>query len=321
MTNRVLLTWMSVASAASGCGSATPAASGLDGGEDEPPHRASNVGSEIAAKLIDQSFQPYAGPFKDRTPAPAISSYRQDPVNALGSIYAKVAKPSKTCSSTDVSDFEYRRLIEERPDGCEPQVFPAITVARRFVDGKAAAEIDYIVGKAALGADFAYEFIVSEPVTATFRSTGKCIVETKIDALRIPHQTCDLRYVAGVVVTQVSYRQFKRLQSDVSASYFVKVGGSVYGSSEEIVNKWYLTVDTLDLTRFFVPDDATGFLGRPTQEKVAISGHPVVDERERAFLLESLSRANAYDFVANVNRHDSRSEEFEAEAEVEAETD
>jgi hypothetical protein len=66
--------------------------------------------------------------------------------------------------------------------------------------------------------------------------------------------------VAGIVVTQVSYRQYRQLSVDIGASYVVKIAGQAYGASEQLTNQWFLTVDVLDLTRFFNRSSSTGFL-------------------------------------------------------------
>ncbi len=224
------------------------------------PHK---VVDAIDEKLKESEFKVYDGPFEGRVPAPGISSYRQDPINALGSIFAKVAKSGATCSSTNADDFEFVRLVEQRPETCQSKAYPASTVAQMLVDGKTAASIEYIVGKTGVSAEYAYEFIVSEPITAVLVDTSKCLVSTQIQALRLPARTCDLKYIAGVVVTQVSYRQYRKLAVQGDASYVVKVAGEAYGSAEQLTNKWYMTVDPLDLTRFFTSNDS-GFLQNRT---------------------------------------------------------
>lgn len=283
------------------CGPDKPAEvpSGSGGNAPVDPPKPVDVGNDISSALKDQEFEAYNGPFWDRTPAPAISSYRQDPVSALGSIFAKVAKPSKTCLSTDATDYEYRRLIEQKPATCQSKTYPAATVASMLVDGKTATNIEYIVGKASANAEYAFEFTVSEPVTAALLNTEECVIDTKIDALKIPVQTCDLQYIAGVVVTQVSYRQYRKLEVDASASYVMKVGGQAYGSSEQLVNKWYMTVDTLDLTRFFGQNTTTGFLEKVNKElieRVALSNARTRDKNRDDLLLESLASRNELGF-------------------------
>jgi hypothetical protein len=203
-------------------------------------------------RLTSASFEAFDGPYKDRTPAPRISSYEQSPALALGTVFVRAAKPSKTCDSTSAADFEYLRLVDHRKSGCKPESFPNRTLTSKKVQGGASVDLQYVVGALATDAKYAFELFISEPSTAVMKSVADCLDESQIGKVQLPDRVCTVQYIAGAVLTQIGYRTYFEYAGDVKAAFgLVKIGGKVYGNETNIDNRYFMTVDTVELSQFF----------------------------------------------------------------------
>jgi len=247
-----------------GCSGASSERKGSSVVSDSVPAGAGSVNPAdyFSSRLTAKEFETYAGPLHDREPAPAISSYRQNPVAALGSVFVRVARDGKTCKSKDAADFTYQRLLEPplRSD-CKSNIYPAGDLITKRVEGKATAELGYLIGSAAGDASYAFEFFISEPTSASFENPSKCTDSVSISAVELPTQTCEVRYIVGVVLTQITFRTYRKVEGKTENAFsVVKIGSSVYGNTTDIDNKFIITVDALNVSPFFVSEG--GFLKR-----------------------------------------------------------
>jgi len=200
----------------------------------------------------------------DRTLAPNISSLKNNPVYALGVVYARVALPTKTCSDTGAGDFKFVRLPSIQKKGCEVESKPASDqLVNKRVKGGAKSTFKFLLGDAAVDGDYAFEFFISEPVSAYFKNVQGCLDEGALARLALPDRVCEVRWIAGVVLTQVATRTYKELKGEAAAAFaVVKIGGSGYYNTSDTTNHFIMTVDTLETSQYFKRDSRTTFLVR-----------------------------------------------------------
>ncbi|WP_205525832.1 hypothetical protein [Pyxidicoccus trucidator] len=210
--------------------------------------------------LEDYTYEQMIG---NRFPAPAISSLRNNPSYALSTLYVRKARrEGVSCDSPDAGDFEFERLFKHQLAGCEVDSRPGIdALTLKKVTGQAALSFQHVVGGINSSADHAYEFSISDPVIAAEKDPAKCANIVEIMRQRLPARTCEVRYITGVVLTQITSRELKEVKVEGQAAQsVVQIGGKFFGATTNIVNKFDMTVDALPVTQYFAPTPTFGYL-------------------------------------------------------------
>lgn len=234
------------------------------------PEQTPDPNSVPFQQLKNLEFQNFAGAIAGTIP-PEMSSYRYDPALALGAMFERVLKGSateNTCDSTNANDFELRRIVSlaTLPE-CEPQRSePNQKFEERIVKGGANAKINHLVGEAGLEAEYAFEFLVSNPAAASYPGNQVCVDTVKLTQFPPSPRTCEIYFVNGATLSQITYRQYAKV--DVNAKYnaIVTVEGTAYGSSSHMQALLVLTADFISLGNWFARD-ANGFVIKPTESE------------------------------------------------------
>jgi hypothetical protein len=194
----------------------------------------------------------------------SFSSLSQGPELALGSVYVIRARAGKTCTSREPGDFEDARLPDFRvhTPACVVKVFPRSQRKEQTVKGGARSGLQLIVGGGQISAQSVYQ-LTFEDTQAVFESTSACIDLERLAHAQLPARTCAAKYIAGAVLTTITWRDFQKADATVRGSYtsLVKVGVELYGSTSGMTMTPVLSFDTIDLEAFrLVVADAEGFL-------------------------------------------------------------
>jgi hypothetical protein len=220
-----------------------------------------------ANTLIDQSSGPGDGVVKGTIP-PDMSSYNYNPELALGAMFEKVLKAnavSNSCASTNADDFELRRIANvPPPSGCVATLSePNHKAEERIVRGGANAKVNHLVGEFGLDAKYAFELLVTTPLAASYPASQQCVDEEKVKLMSTEPRTCEIYFVTGATLTQVTFRQYNEVTGSANYNALITVDGQLYGSTSYMQSYPILTVDFFSLGRFLERDEA-GFLVPPT---------------------------------------------------------
>lgn len=193
-----------------------------------------------------------------------FSSLSQGPELALGSVYVIKARAGKDCKSRDPADFEDARLpdFRLRTPACTVKVYPRSQRKEQTVKGGARGGLQLIVGGGQVSAQSVYQ-LTFEDTQAVFESTAACIDLERLAHAQLPARTCAAKYIAGAVLTTITWRDFQKADASVRGSYtsLVKVGVDLYGSTSGMTMTPVLSFDTIDLEAFrLVVTDGQGFL-------------------------------------------------------------
>jgi hypothetical protein len=189
----------------------------------------------------------------DRVPAPNISTMRNNPVFALGTLYARVALPGKTCDDPDTSAWKFARLLSLRSEKCEVETKPsADQLVSKKVKGGGAATFKALIGDVTMDAEAAFEFFISEPVSAYFKDSMRCFDQESLKKYNLPPRTCEVFWISGVTLTQVSYRSYRQLKGTADAAFaVVKIDGNAYYNTDDTQTRYLMTVDPIEVSQEF----------------------------------------------------------------------
>jgi hypothetical protein len=224
--------------------------------EPTPPAKTLSVADEALKFIASRQIETYVSPFGDRVFPPKMSSIKLDPGLALGTLFARVALPGKTCDSNSVEDFRAARLRDVRnkddDSQCKVKDMAPLSLAMKRVKGGGSAELSAIIGEVAAKGEYIFELGISEPTAAVFESVSDCIDENEFSKIVLPAQTCEVSYIVGAVTTQFTYKKLKSYTADMKGSFsMVNVGGQIYCEEGDTEAKTVLTVDILDISSYF----------------------------------------------------------------------
>ncbi len=258
---------------------------------DGPSSSQDFVGHLVPAKFEDE----FNDPFKDRAFAPNISSYRDNPGGALGSIYVRMAKDGKTCGSQEPTDFKFDTIFAPSlTSSCK--IIPATRtdLITKKVQGGQAASIAYLVGDVAASREFAFELYLSEPMAAVYDNWQECIDVKKVAQARLPERTCEVRFIKGIVLTQFSWRTYTSNSEHATAAFTVaKIGGNTYYNATDIITKSILTVDTANLSPQFTKNGDFYTTNNSVETSKKIKTFKLLSEQERTSLFSVSKEADA----------------------------
>jgi hypothetical protein len=214
--------------------------------------------------LKDQALEDYtyAEMIGDREPAPSSSALRNNPEFALSTIFVRVAKrPGTRCDSDKPEDFKWERLFKHQLDSCVIDARPnTVALTIKKVSGQAAASFAHLLGGVNASSEYAYEFSITEPVVAVEEDPSKCFDAQAIMKMRLPQRTCEVRYITGAVLSQITSREFKEIKAEGSVASAVQLSGKAYGATDNVVNRFALTVNTIPASQYFLERPAFGYL-------------------------------------------------------------
>lgn len=193
-----------------------------------------------------------------------FSSLSQGPELALGSVYVIKARAGKDCASTDPADYEDGRLPDYRlrTPACVVKIFPKSSRKEQTVKGSVRGGLQFVLGGGQVSAESVYQ-LTFEDTQAVFESTSDCIDLDRLAHAALPARTCAAKYIAGAVLTTITWRDYQKADASVNGTYtsLVKVGVDLYGSTSGMTMTPVLSFDAVDLDAFrLVTADAKGFL-------------------------------------------------------------
>jgi len=213
--------------------------------------------NRLLSRLRDTEFEQWKDPFRGRILAPNISSYRQNPSAALGTVFVRVLKDtSSSCMSEDTNAYDYKRLLDHRTDACKESIYPPSSLITKVVSGSSTTDLKFIFGELAGKSEYAFELFVTEPVTAVLEQPSQCVNLSELTKTQVPSGTCQINYITGVVVTQITHKSY--IQSETSGGFnysAIKLNGNLYTSNKNISNNYVITVDMVDVTNEFAIRD------------------------------------------------------------------
>lgn len=184
-----------------------------------------------------------------------LSVYRKDLPAALGSVYAITAKEGKQCASDNPADFNPPKLLvlPERAAGCRIRTYQGDVLATMKLEGGQDADLKYIIGDISAKKNYAFEINISEPVLSGFEDTNACVKIDKVVQHPLENRTCRVLLIYGIALVQANYKSYKRLDisSDNSYASLIKIGGHMYDLSSDLVTKFVMLGDPLELTAHY----------------------------------------------------------------------
>lgn len=123
----------------------------------------------------------------DRVLAPNITTMRNNPVVALGTTYARVALPGKTCADEADTAWKFVRLFSLRSRKCEVETKPGgDQLVSKKVKGGGGASFKLLLGSVSADAESAFELFISEPVAAYFKDSAQCFDDEALKTMTLP---------------------------------------------------------------------------------------------------------------------------------------
>jgi hypothetical protein len=199
-----------------------------------------------------------------------MSAARGDPKAALGAMYIKLAKPGYTCESLEPDAFDLVRIPPiATPEECTVETSGSQDFVEKVVRGGMDVRLSYLVGGIGANAQYAFELHISNPMSAYFLSSQECVDVARVSTIPMPAQACDVLAVAGANLTQVVYRQYTELVTDMQYNAVVNIEGKAYGSSSSMQALLILTGNLMTLRNWFALDSNGYLVTRPVAEASA----------------------------------------------------
>lgn len=232
----------------------------------KPDHETNMPSTDpIVARLIEKGFDTFEEPVKPENLAPNIKAYYTNPAGALGGVYILKAKPGKTCADSKPGELEADSLPPPSlPKGCKVNTSSELNLISKKIHGGTSAELKYFVGEAGASTDYAFEFFMSRPYSASFDNATSCVAVSEIMQMELPARTCEVRFIKGVMLTQLTYRTYVNDSTKTQNAFTaLNLGGTAYYSVSDMITLPLLSVDSYTLEQFFARDDrGGGFLRR-----------------------------------------------------------
>jgi len=228
----------------------------------------------VGRHLTDPSWVPQVDPFKDTAPIPQAGGLEYLPEQALGFTWAVALgpdlDPQQTCRTVNIEKTDSKSLkiipLGTHVDRakCRLKNIGSQRVYQFRTTGKQAGSLSiapFLSGDA--NSAGAFEVMITHPAHVTFEDPQSCLPEADVRAIGFQEQdrVCEVYWVYLVKQTQIYSRSFAEMTKEGGAAFsIIKIGGSLYSSSEQMSETTIITGNHSSLTQYMTRVASSGYV-------------------------------------------------------------